>query len=46
MSEPKKISFGFAKKQPLNPKIKLAPKPEPTVEFISSVEGEQFETIG
>ncbi|XP_059469002.1 G-patch domain and KOW motifs-containing protein [Neocloeon triangulifer] len=41
-----KISFGFAKKPPVNPKIKLAPKSEPTVEFISSVEGQEFETIG
>jgi len=46
MEEPKKISFGFAKKSAINPKIKLAPVKAPTVEYISSLEGAQFETIG
>jgi hypothetical protein len=46
MEEPKKISFGFAKKSAINPKIKLPPVKAPTVEYISSLEGAQFETIG
>lgn len=47
MEEPKKISFGFAKKTAINSKVKLPQvNHAPPVEYISSLEGAEFETVG